>query len=215
MPDVSKLKQVLREEARNRLESMPFFDLIEKSARLREHFFRWVESGSFANRYLVAFYPFQSEPQINIEDEQRNEPYRVAYVRVDDWSARVMSAREARRDQPGEWEEIEPIAGTKIFQPHPTQAFCPSDSIAAILVPGLAFSANGERLGRGAGFYDRFLAQNPAALRVGIGFFEQVVNSVPHESFDQKLDIVLTDREVFETNRFSGWKKHGKVLERD
>jgi|GEM_PF-751383 len=215
MPGVSKLKQILREEARNRIESVSFFELIEKSARLREHFFRFVESVSFADRYVVAFYPFQSEPQINIEDERRNEPYRVAYVRIEDWPARVMSAREARRDQPGQWEEIEPVQGIKIFQPHLTQAFCPTDSIAAILVPGLAFSANGERLGRGAGFYDRFLVQNPAALRIGIGFSEQVMNSIPHETFDQKLDIVLTDREVFETNRFSAWKKHGKVLERD
>lgn len=217
MSAFSKQKQQLRESAKGRLESLSFFELIEKTDRLRDHFFRTVVHSSlshFSGKYLVSFYPFETEPQINIEDEPMNEPYQVAYVRVDDWKNRLMSASAARRDQPGQWEDIEPVAGVRIFQPNLGQPRCLPDSIAAILVPGLAFSAHGERLGRGAGFYDRFLAQNPHALRIGIGFSEQILPQIPHEPFDQVLDIVLTDQSVFETNRFSAWKKHGKVLER-
>jgi 5,10-methenyltetrahydrofolate synthetase len=215
---VSKQKIELRETMKNRLDSLPFFDLIEKSSKLRDHFFGQLvgpHAHQLNRRYVVSFYPFQSEPQINIEDERQNEPYRVAYVRIDDWKLRKMSASAARRDQPDEWEEIEPTPGTRIFQPHSNQPICSDDEMGIILVPGLAFSKNGYRLGRGAGFYDRFLERNPQALRVGIAFAEQLVTEVPYESFDQPLDIVLTDHGIFETNRFGEWKKHGKILLRN
>lgn len=202
---------------RRRLEAISFFDLIEKSESLRQAFFNQVitpNSHHLSLRYVVSFYPFETEPQINIEDERQNEPYRVGYVRIDDWSQRLMSASAARRDQPGEWEDIQPIEGTRIFQPNSGQSACRPEEIAAIIVPGLAFSRTGKRLGRGAGFYDRFLEKNPEALRIGLAFFEQIVDTLPHEDFDQDLDIVLTDQGVFETNRFGEWKKHGKIKNR-
>lgn len=64
-----------------------------------------------------------------------------------------------------------------------------------LLVPGLAFTAAGARLGRGGGFYDRLLAQAiPAGcLAVGVGFRFQVVDHLPTERHDVCLSGVLTD----------------------
>ena len=203
---------------RTQLDQIPFFALIEKSAKLSEHFFSQLVAPAqrhLAQKYIVSFYPFETEPQINIEDEARREPFRVAYVRIDNWDLRQMSASAARRDQPGEWEDIEPKPQVRIFQPHVGQPVCAVSEVAMILVPGLAFTQQGYRLGRGAGFYDRFLTQYPQALRVGIAFSEQIVHEVPYEPFDQPLDIVLTDETVFKTNRFSEWLNHGKILDRN
>jgi 5-formyltetrahydrofolate cyclo-ligase len=61
-----------------------------------------------------------------------------------------------------------------------------------ILVPGLAFDMSGNRLGYGAGYYDRFLAGTGEALKVGIGFPFQLVNSLPHDQHDVQLDIIVT-----------------------
>ncbi len=69
--------------------------------------------------------------------------------------------------------------------------------IEVVLVPGLAFDREGGRLGRGAGFYDRFLRglqearATPAAL-VGVGFDEQVIDRVPLEAHDVRMGEVLT-----------------------
>lgn len=69
--------------------------------------------------------------------------------------------------------------------------------INLIVAPGLAFDANGRRLGRGGGYYDRFLTRLHArAVRIGIGFDFQIIDSVPIESQDITLDIVVTDRRV-------------------
>ena len=64
-----------------------------------------------------------------------------------------------------------------------------------VLVPLLAFDANGYRLGYGGGFYDRTLEKLRKAKRVvavGIAYDELRVDAVPHESYDQRLDWVLT-----------------------
>lgn len=89
----------------------------------------------------------------------------------------------------GAWTELEP--GT-------------SHSVVGALVPGLGFDRHGARLGRGRGFYDRFLSETEERrkasglkplLKVGIGFHEQIVEDLPCEMHDVRLDAVLTDRE--------------------
>ncbi len=170
--------------------------------------------GIFRNRYAVSFYPFETEPQINIESESRDEPYRVAYVRIEDWKTGLMNAYEARRDLPGQWEDFEVKGGNRVFQPVATQVLCPPDDICAVLVPGLAFSPKGERLGRGAGFYDRFLHRHPGALRIGVAFQEQITDSIPVDTWDEKIDIILTNQRLYQTKSYGEWQKHGKVKDR-
>ena len=66
-----------------------------------------------------------------------------------------------------------------------------------ILVPGLAFNAAGLRLGRGAGYYDRFLARpDVTAVRCSIAFDCQVVDAVPRETHDLPVQIILTESRV-------------------
>ena len=66
-----------------------------------------------------------------------------------------------------------------------------------IFVPGLAFSKDGHRLGRGAGFFDRLLAGRAArAFKIGICFSFQLVDAVPTERHDIEMDILVTDGRV-------------------
>jgi 5-formyltetrahydrofolate cyclo-ligase len=68
------------------------------------------------------------------------------------------------------------------------------DAIEAVVMPGVAFSVDGLRLGRGGGYYDATLKKVPGrALRVGLGFDVQVVPSLPREPHDVPLDLVLTE----------------------
>lgn len=61
-----------------------------------------------------------------------------------------------------------------------------------IIVPGVAFDNKGNRLGRGRGYYDRFLCQHLDVKRIGICFDFQCVDEVPAEPFDIRMDEVLT-----------------------
>lgn len=61
-----------------------------------------------------------------------------------------------------------------------------------IVVPGMAFDRAGNRLGRGKGYYDRFLSQHPTVPKIGICFDFQLVGAVPTEANDIRMDEVLT-----------------------
>ncbi len=64
----------------------------------------------------------------------------------------------------------------------------------AIVVPGLAFTADGRRLGQGGGHYDRFLARvAPTCRTIGVCFAEQLVDDLPTAPFDRRVDVVVTD----------------------
>ncbi len=73
---------------------------------------------------------------------------------------------------------------------------CPIAALDLVLVPLLAFSADGARLGSGAGYYDRALAgrRGAAPLIAGVAYSLQEVDQVPQDPWDIVLDAVLTDR---------------------
>lgn len=64
-------------------------------------------------------------------------------------------------------------------------------TIELVVVPGVAFDRQGRRLGRGKGYYDRFL-QSSRATKVGVGYEFQLIDEVPSEPHDINMDIVVT-----------------------
>ena len=68
------------------------------------------------------------------------------------------------------------------------------EELGTVLVPALAFGKDGTRLGRGKGYYDRLLNHPMChARRIGVGFAQQVLDSVPSEPHDAKLHALVTD----------------------
>ena len=67
-------------------------------------------------------------------------------------------------------------------------------NIDIIVVPGLAFDRLGNRLGRGKGFYDRFLAKVNDIYKIGLCFPFQIVDKIPTDAYDVKVNIVLCQK---------------------
>lgn len=65
------------------------------------------------------------------------------------------------------------------------------EGIELIIVPGIAFDRNGNRLGRGKGFYDRLLASTKAT-KIGVGYEFQIVEEIPVEQHDVSMDYVIS-----------------------
>ncbi len=72
------------------------------------------------------------------------------------------------------------------------EPFTDFDQIRVALVPGMAFDAAGHRLGRGKGYYDRFLAAHPGIHKIGVCFPFQRVAEVPSEEHDIMMDEVVS-----------------------
>lgn len=82
-------------------------------------------------------------------------------------------------------------------------AKCPKvkgNFLDAVFVPGLAFSLDGGRLGRGGGFYDRLL-QDVRSVRCGIAYECQLLDSLPLDPWDQKMERILTPSRSIRTGR--------------
>ena len=69
-------------------------------------------------------------------------------------------------------------------------------SIDVVIVPGVAFTSDGERLGQGGGWYDRFLVRlGPDVTTIGVAFAAQIVPALPTDPHDVAVDMVVTDDE--------------------
>lgn len=81
----------------------------------------------------------------------------------------------------------EPLSGKPI----------PINLIDLVVVPGVGFTPSGYRIGRGMGFYDRFLAQTDfIGLSCGLAFHEQVIDDIPVLDHDMPLSMLVSDRKI-------------------
>lgn len=84
------------------------------------------------------------------------------------------------------------VAGEQFGIAEPTgEEWTDMAAVDVIVVPGMAFDRRGNRMGRGRGFYDRLLQRACNAYKVGIGFDCQLLDAIPTEPHDAKMDCIL------------------------
>ena len=111
---------------------------------------------------------------------------RVCYPRVEGTNLELHAVSAHEELMVSRWNLREPVraAGGGV----------PVSEVDLVLVPGLAFTRDGRRLGRGGGFYDRLLGDPLLkARRVGVCFEAQIIESVPLEGHDERVEEVLTE----------------------
>jgi len=153
---------------------------------------RWLSSELEPCPRVMLYVPTSSEVDVwPLASWLMDRKIEVALPRVD-WTKQQMVAYAYSGD-----ESALELKGPGIRQPPADAEVYERDSLDAVVVPGVAFDAVGGRLGRGGGFYDRFLAGAPDSVRtIGVGFTHQFlsvrVDSVPREPHDQLMDAVVT-----------------------
>lgn len=81
-----------------------------------------------------------------------------------------------------------------VWEPKPQCALITIAALDLILVPGLAFTRDGARLGRGGGYYDRLLAHPTCrAKRIAVAYDLQLVDHIPLELHDQRVHQIITE----------------------
>ena len=91
---------------------------------------------------------------------------------------------------------LEGLATGKHGVPEPEKkVFAKGGEINVFIVPGAAFDVKGYRLGWGKGNYDRFLSKQNA-VKIGVAYDFQIVDSLPAEKHDVKMDFVVTEKQI-------------------
>ena len=185
-------KQALRSRMKELLAAVPAADAAAWSAAICQ---RIVRSGAFLDAQVVMLYwPMAGEVNIRpIAAEARRLGKAVCLPRTDWGVQRIIPVRADAATEPGRFGLVEPP---------PEAPAVPLATIGLVLVPGLAFDLEGHRLGRGAGFYDRFLA-DPAlrAATCGVAFDPQIVDSVPVTGHDIPIQWIATPSRLVATGR--------------
>ena len=85
-----------------------------------------------------------------------------------------------------------------ILEPPTTQPLGEPTKSSIIVTPGLGFTTKGDRLGRGRGYYDKYLASYSEAITVGVAFNIQLYPEIPTDSWDRQLDYIVTEERLWQ-----------------
>ncbi len=71
------------------------------------------------------------------------------------------------------------------------------ENIDVVIIPGAGFDIKGNRIGYGAGYYDRLLSKSQKKITtIGLAFDEQIVEEIPAEPYDKKVEKIITDKRL-------------------
>ncbi|MEP0847812.1 MAG: 5-formyltetrahydrofolate cyclo-ligase [Phycisphaerae bacterium] len=182
-------KKLLRDELRQTLAAIPHEQLIERSAAACR---RFIAQPEYARaEILMVFLSAAHEVDTSHLALQAWADMKRVLVPKVSWDQRRILPIEIRSltgDVADGFMGIrEPVDGLPI----------PVADIDVVVVPGLGFDLQGNRLGRGRGFYDRFLSHRDfRAVSCGLALEEQVVKNVPTGETDMRVHLLVTDERV-------------------
>ena len=132
---------------------------------------------------ILAYYPLPDEVDIRqLLDDLVAKGNKVFLPKVTDETTMELRCYSGQQDlSEGAFHIMEPV-GTLITA---------DEHLDVVLIPGVAFDAAGHRLGRGRGYYDRFLAAYPYIYKIGVCFDFQKVAEVPTDEYDIPVDEVI------------------------
>jgi 5-formyltetrahydrofolate cyclo-ligase len=171
--DKSRLRQSIREQ----LKELSLDDRRRRSVVICEKLVPLLSG----KKNIALFAPRRTEPDVDLLWESDLKKDRVlAYPRCDGQRMLFFAVCSLEELHPGRF---------GIREPDPVRIV---ERLDAIILPGLAFTQTGIRMGQGAGFYDRFLeVAHSDTIKIGVCFDFQVLKAIPREEHDVNVDLVV------------------------
>ena len=180
MTSTTEVKKALRKQIRAAKNAVPFCEKLSRSETLMAQVEKLEQ---FQNaRTVLLYWSMDDEVQTHDFVNRWYKEKRLLLPCVDGDDLRLRQYTGPECMQAGEQFGIGEPTGPE---------FTNLESIDMIIVPGVAFDREGNRMGRGRGFYDRLLSTTPNAFKVGVAFGFQRVEQVPTEPFDIKMNKVI------------------------
>lgn len=161
------------------------------SAQLETRLLRYLQSLSFPSpRIVIGLYlPLAGEPQLRW-DSWQSTSWQLSYPAPLQESMRYLAVTSLPQAS-GPW-----VSEGPSVEPN------------AIVVPGLAFSETGVRLGRGGGYFDRYLEQrHPGLVVVGVCFESQLRSDLVAQPHDRLMDVIITESRAVDCSTSRAEKK--------
>ena len=176
MVDKKELRRVIREQKKAMTEA----DIVSAGERLAEKFYACPQYA--AAKTIYGYLPYNQEVRIvPMLERALRDGKRVAVPKVYGDEMRFIYMEDLSLVEKSDMGIPEPVADGPIGD----------DPTALVLMPGLAFTVNGDRMGYGGGYYDKFLAAEPGHPTVALCYAFQMVEELPTQDHDIPVDLVL------------------------
>lgn len=174
--DKKELRRMIREQKR----AMTPEQIEASSAKLGELF---LNSAAYQNaRTIYGYLPYNQEVRtVPMLERALADGKRVAVPKVYGDEMRFIYMTDLSLVEKSDMGIPEPVADAPVAD----------DPTALVLMPGLAFTEKGDRMGYGGGFYDKFLEAEPNHPTVALCYGFQMVESLPVQDHDIPVDLVL------------------------
>jgi 5-formyltetrahydrofolate cyclo-ligase len=156
---------------------------------------RLISNGVFTRASVIGLYwPFRKEVLTQLIFETAlSEHKRVGFplARAEEHSIVYVAVDNPAEMRVGTYGIMEPrFIPDRVIRP---------EELDLIIIPGVAFDRRGYRIGYGVGYFDRLLTGNAVtATRAAPAFDMQIVDQVPHEDHDRRVDVIFTESRVIE-----------------
>lgn len=179
-------KEELRRSYLTKRREMPPEQLALWSAQMEAHAHAFIKERDFDTVMLYA--AFRGEPETaGLIRRLLAEGRRVALPKCyPDSRMEAFVITEPEQLMPGAFGILEP----------PETCLLARQEQSLVIVPGCVFGRDGGRIGYGGGFYDRYLAGCKKAVKAGLCYSFSLLDAVPKEDFDVKMDLVVTENGV-------------------
>jgi 5-formyltetrahydrofolate cyclo-ligase len=183
-------KQELRKTQKKVIASMGQQKLLDKSKNLSLNLLDLLEKFQTIqlNKLIGVYAPMSDEVDWSLEFKNTYDDC-LAFPATDD-DGEMIFKKSSLSDL-----EITKQFGVEIKTPKENAKTVMPD---ILVIPGLGFSKKGERLGRGKGYYDKFL-NNFKGIKIGCCFNELLIEEIPTEAHDELVDYVVTDTQIAKT----------------
>ena len=173
-------KKTLRREIREKKRAMTEEQIVTASARLGELFRACPQYNSAKTIY--GYLPYNQEVRtVPMLEQAMKDGKRVAVPKCYGDEMRFLYMDDLSKVEEGYAGIPGPVADEPVAD----------DPTALVLMPGMAFTKDGKRMGYGGGFYDKFLASEPGHPTVALCYEFQMVEDLPTEDYDIPVDCVL------------------------
>ena len=173
-------KKTLRKQIREQKRAMPPEQITTASEKLVRLF---LETELYRQaKTIYGYLPYNQEVRtVPILEQALADGKRVAVPKVCGEEMKFIYMTDLTQVEAGYAGIPEPIADGPVGD----------DPTALVLMPGMAFTKNGQRMGYGGGFYDKFLSEEPNHPTIALCYDFQIVENLPTEEFDVPVDCVL------------------------
>lgn len=180
------MKKTLREQFLRTRKELSESEVKKKSQQIQHRLFSvpWYQSSQ--NILFYVSYDNEVNTHEMIKDSMRSGKT-ILVPKIDTRRKTICISRLLR------WNELSPGSYSILEPREDCVRDTPISSVELLIVPGVIFDVQGHRIGHGMGFYDRLLKQTSNAHSIGLAFESQIMQSIPVEEHDEKVELIVTE----------------------